>query len=156
MSLNIVLFEPEIPQNTGNIARTCAATSSRLHLIKPLGFSVSDKHLKRAGLDYWDLVDITYYDNFEEFKKTINNKNVFIATTKESRFYTDVKYTDECYIMFGKETKGLPDYIHKEFLNTRIKIPMIDNVHARSLNLANSVNIVMYEALRQIGFPNMI
>jgi tRNA (cytidine/uridine-2'-O-)-methyltransferase len=156
MSINIVLFEPEIPQNTGNIARTCAATGSNLHLIKPLGFSVSDKHLKRAGLDYWDLVNITYYDNFEEFKKTINNKNVFIATTKESRFYTDVKYTDECYIMFGKETKGLPDYIHKEFLDTRIKIPMIDNVHARSLNLANSVNIVMYEALRQLGFPDMI
>ncbi len=156
MSINIVLFEPEIPQNTGNIARTCAATGSNLHLIKPLGFSVSDKHLKRAGLDYWDLVNITYYDNFEEFKKTINNKNVFIATTKESRFYTDIKYTDECYIMFGKETKGLPDYIHKEFLDTRIKIPMIDNVHARSLNLANSVNIVMYEALRQLGFPDMI
>jgi len=156
MSINIVLFEPEIPQNTGNIARTCAATGSNLHLIKPLGFSVSDKHLKRAGLDYWELVNITYYDNFEEFKKTINNKNIFIATTKESRFYTDVKYTDECYIMFGKETKGLPDYIHKEFLDTRIKIPMIDNVHARSLNLANSVNIVMYEALRQLGFPDMI
>ncbi len=157
MSLNIVLFEPEIPQNTGNIARTCAATGSSLHLIKPLGFSVSDKYLKRAGLDYWDLVNITYYDNFEEFQRTINDKTVFIATTKErSRFYTDVKYMDDCYIMFGKETKGLPDYIHKEFLDTRIKIPMIDNVNARSLNLANSVNIVMYEALRQLGFPNMI
>lgn len=156
MSINIVLFEPEIPQNTGNIARTCAATGSNLHLIKPLGFSVSDKYLKRAGLDYWDLVNITYYDNFEEFKKSLNGRNVFISTTKESRFYTDVKYTDECYIMFGKETKGLPDYIHNEFLDTRIKIPMIDNIHARSLNLANSVNIVMYETLRQLSFPNMI
>lgn len=156
MSLNIVLFEPEIPQNTGNIARTCAATGSNLHLIKPLGFSVSDKYLKRAGLDYWSLVNISYHENFEEFKKAINNKPVFIATTKESRFYTDANYTDDCYIMFGKETKGLPDYIHNEYIDTRIKIPMIDNPHARSLNLANSVNIVMYEALRQLGFPDMI
>lgn len=156
MSINIVLFEPEIPQNTGNIARTCAATNSNLHLIKPLGFSVNDKYLKRAGLDYWNLVNITYHEDFEEFKKFIGNKPVFIATTKESRFYTDVVYEDECYIMFGKETAGLPDYIHNDYKDTRIKIPMIDNEHARSLNLANSVNIVMYEALRQIGFPYMI
>lgn len=156
MAINIVLFEPEIPQNTGNIARTCAATGSNLHLIKPLGFTVSDKHLKRAGLDYWDLVNITYHDNFEAFKKYINNKPVFIATTKESRIYTHVEYTDECYIMFGKETAGLPDYIHKEYNGTRIKIPMVNNTHARSLNLANSVNIIMYEALRQLGFPSLI
>ncbi|HAQ42141.1 MAG TPA: tRNA (uridine(34)/cytosine(34)/5-carboxymethylaminomethyluridine(34)-2'-O)-methyltransferase TrmL [Clostridiales bacterium] len=156
MSINVVLFEPEIPQNTGNIARTCAATGSNLHLIKPLGFSVSDKYLKRAGLDYWSLVNITYYENFEEFKETIKGKQVFISTTKESRFYTDVQYTDDCYIIFGKETAGLPDYVHQEFINNRIKIPMIDNEHARSLNLANSVNIVMYEALRQLGFPKMI
>lgn len=156
MSLNIVLFEPEIPQNTGNIARTCAATGSNLHLIKPLGFSVNDKYLKRAGLDYWSLVSITYYDNFEEFKKTTGNKKVFISTTKESRFYTDVTYSDGCYIIFGKETAGLPDYIHYEYIENRIKIPMIDNEHARSLNLANSVNIVMYEALRQLKFPQMI
>lgn len=156
MSLNIVLFEPEIPQNTGNIARTCAATGSNLHLIKPLGFSVNDKYLKRAGLDYWSLVKITYYNNFEEFKKTTGSNKVFISTTKESRFYTDVTYLDDCYIIFGKETAGLPDYIHKEYIGNRIKIPMIDNEHARSLNLANSVNIVMYEALRQLGFPQMI
>lgn len=156
MTLNIVLFEPEIPQNTGNIARTCAATGCNLHLIKPLGFSVSDKYLKRAGLDYWNLVNITYYDDFEKFKKIIGNEKVFIATTKESRYYTDVIYIDDCYIMFGKETKGLPDYIHNEYLDTRIKIPMIDNVHARSLNLANSANIIMYEALRQLGFPDMV
>lgn len=156
MAINIVLFEPEIPQNTGNIARTCAATGSNLHLIKPLGFSVSDKHLKRAGLDYWDLVNITYHDNFEAFKKHINNKPVFIATTKESRIYTHVEYTNECYIMFGKETAGLPDYIHNEYKGTRIKIPMVDNIHARSLNLANSVNIIIYEALRQLGFPGLI
>ncbi len=156
MSLNIVLFEPEIPQNTGNIARTCAATGSNLHLIKPLGFSVKDKYLKRAGLDYWNLVNIIYYDNFEDFVVNVKDKQVFISTTKESRFHTDVKFTDDCYIIFGKETSGLPDYIHEKFLNNRIKIPMIDNVNARSLNLANSVNIVMFEALRQLGFPNMI
>lgn len=156
MSLNIVLFEPEIPQNTGNIARTCAATGSNLHLIKPLGFSVQDKYLKRAGLDYWNLVNITYYENFEDFIVNVKNKDVFISTTKESRFYTDVKFSDDCYIIFGKETAGLPDRIYQEFLNNRIKIPMIDNVHARSLNLANSVNIVMYEALRQLRFPNLV
>ncbi len=156
MSINIVLFEPEIPQNTGNIARTCAATGSKLHLIKPLGFSVDDKHLKRAGLDYWNLVDITYYESFEEFKKTTGNHKVFISTTKESRFYTDAAYTKDCYIVFGKETAGLPDYIHEEYKKNRIKIPMIGQVKARSLNLANSVNIVIYEALRQLGFPQML
>jgi len=154
MALNIVLFEPEIPQNTGNIARTCAATGSKLHLIKPLGFSVSDKYLKRAGLDYWSLVDITYYENFEDFLSKVGDAEVFISTTKESRYYTDVKFTNDCYIMFGKETKGLPDYVHEKFKNTRIKIPMINNPHARSLNLANSVNIIMYEALRQLNFPD--
>lgn len=156
MSLNIVLFEPEIPQNTGNIARTCAATGSNLHLIKPLGFSLADKYLKRAGLDYWDLVDISIYENFEEFLSKVGGKKVFISTTKESRFYTDVTYTDDCFIMFGKETAGLPDRIHQEYKDSRIKIPMIDNVNARSLNLANSVNIVMYEALRQLGFKNLV
>ena len=156
MSINIVLFEPEIPQNTGNIARTCAATGSNLHLIKPLGFSVQDKYLKRAGLDYWSLVNITYYENFEEFMKKTRYKQIFISTTKESRIYTDVKYTDDCYILFGKETAGLPDNIHSTFKENRIKIPMINNEHARSLNLANSVNIVMYEALRQLGFPQMM
>ncbi len=156
MSLNIVLFEPEIPQNTGNIARTCAATGANLHLIKPLGFSVDDKYLKRAGLDYWNLVNINYYENFDCFLQKIGDAEVFIATTKESRVYTEVKYSKDCYIMFGKETKGLPNNIHEKFINTRIKIPMIDNPHARSLNLANSVNIVMYEALRQMGFPNLI
>lgn len=156
MSINIVLFEPEIPQNTGNIARTCAATGSNLHLIKPLGFSVNDKYLKRAGLDYWSLVNIKYYEDFNEFKETVKDKKVFISTTKESRFYTDVEYSDDCYIIFGKETAGLPGFVHQEFISNRIKIPMIDNEHARSLNLANSVNIILYEALRQIDFPQMI
>ncbi len=156
MSINVVLFEPEIPQNTGNVARTCAATGTNLHLIKPLGFSVNDKYLKRAGLDYWNLVNITYYENFDEFKETVKDNRVFISTTKESRFYTEVEYSKDCYIIFGKETAGLPDYIHQEYIANRIKIPMIDNEHARSLNLANSVNIVLFEALRQIGFPQMI
>jgi len=155
MSLNVVLFEPEIPQNTGNIARTCAATGTKLHLIRPLGFSINDKYLKRAGLDYWSSVEIVYYDNFEEFKKAVGSSKVYISTTKESRFYTDVTYTDGCYIIFGKETAGLPDYIHKEYMESRIKIPMVDKENIRSLNLANSVNIVLYEALRQLGFPQM-
>lgn len=155
MPLNIVLFEPEIPQNTGNIARTCAATGSNLHLIKPLGFSVSDKYLKRAGLDYWNLVNIKYYENIEELIETAGDEPIFFSTTKESKFYTNVQYSANCYIVFGKETAGLPDYIHKKYVDRRIKIPMIDNAHARSLNLANSVNIVMYEALRQLDFPNL-
>lgn len=156
MSINVVLFEPEIPQNTGNIARTCAATGSKLHLIKPLGFSVSDKQLKRAGLDYWDLVDITYYEDLDEFLTIHKNKVIFLSTTKSDNFYTDVEYVDDCFIIFGKETKGLPDSLHNMYHEGRIKIPMIDNEHARSLNLANSVNIVLYEALRQIKFPNLI
>lgn len=155
MALNVVLFEPEIPQNTGNIARTCAATGTNLHLIRPLGFSVDDKHLKRAGLDYWPLVSISYYNCIEELFETAKGHQVFLSTTKESRFYTDVKYDDECYIVFGKETAGLPAYVHEMYIDSRIKIPMVDDERARSLNLANSVNIVLYEALRQIGFPNL-
>ncbi|QSX06219.1 tRNA (uridine(34)/cytosine(34)/5-carboxymethylaminomethyluridine(34)-2'-O)-methyltransferase TrmL [Sedimentibacter sp. zth1] len=156
MSINIVMFEPEIPQNTGNIARTCAATGSKLHLIKPLGFSVSDKYLKRAGLDYWSLVDITYYEDLEDFLSKHSKKKIFLSTTHATKFYTEAKYEDECYIIFGKETKGLPDNLHDMYHENRIKIPMIDNEHARSLNLANSVNIVLFEALRQIRFPNLI
>ena len=156
MSINVVLFEPEIPQNTGNIARTCAATGSKLHLIKPLGFSVSDKQLKRAGLDYWDLVDITYYENLDEFLSINGKKDIYLSTTKADKFYTDCEYVDDCFIVFGKETKGLPEHLHNLYHENRIKIPMIENEHARSLNLANSVNIVLYEALRQIKFPNLI
>ncbi len=155
MPINIVLFEPEIPQNTGNIARTCAATGANLHLIKPLGFSVSDKYLKRAGLDYWNLVNIKYYENIEELLETVGQEKIFFATTKESRLYTAVEYSENCYIIFGKETAGLPDYIHRDYIDRRIRIPMIDNKHARSLNLANSVNIILYEALRQLNFPNL-
>ncbi len=156
MSINIVLFEPEIPQNTGNIARSCAATGSKLHLIKPLGFSISDKQLKRAGLDYWNLVDISYYEDLDEFLSINGNKQIFLSTTKASKFYSDVKYLNDCYIVFGKETKGLPESLHNLYHENRIKIPMIDNEQARSLNLSNSVNIVLYEALRQNNFYNLV
>ncbi len=154
--VNIVLFEPEIPQNTGNIARTCAATGSKLHLIKPLGFSVSDKHLKRAGLDYWDLVDITYYENLDEFLEINGDKDIFLSTTKATKYYSDITYKDDCFIVFGKETSGLPQKMHDLYAEGRIKIPMIDNEAARSLNLSNSVNIILFEVLRQLKFPNLL
>lgn len=154
MTLNIVLVEPEIPQNTGNIARTCALTETKLHLIKPLGFSVDDKHLKRAGLDYWNLVDISYYDSLEELTLKHNRESFFYATTKGKNIYTDMKYFDNCFIVFGKETKGLPiDLLSKNWDRT-IRIPMKKGI-PRSLNLANSVNIVLFEGLRQIGFPGL-
>jgi len=153
LSLNIVLVEPEIPQNTGNIARTCAATGSRLHLVKPLGFSVDDKHLKRAGLDYWGLVNIYYYDSFAELKSRYSDGLFFYSTTKAKKKYTEVIYKENCFIVFGKETAGLPKLLLEENKEFCIRVPMINN--ARSLNLANSVAIVAYEALRQIGFPGM-
>ncbi|MBS4537787.1 tRNA (uridine(34)/cytosine(34)/5-carboxymethylaminomethyluridine(34)-2'-O)-methyltransferase TrmL [Clostridium sp. D2Q-11] len=156
MAINIVLMEPEIPQNTGNIARTCAATGSSLHLIRPLGFSLDSKHLKRAGLDYWDLLDVHYYDSYEELIEKVGQNKVFYATTKADHSYTDMEFNDDCYIIFGKETKGIPEEILNENKETCLRIPMINNKNARSLNLANSVNIIVYEALRQIDFPNMI
>lgn len=156
MAINIVLFEPEIPPNTGNIARTCAATGTSLHLIKPLGFSIDDKHLKRAGLDYWDLVDLHVYENIYELFHTYKDAKFFFATTKAQKFYTDVKYDEECFIVFGKETAGLPKEILMKNMDTCIKIPMVENERARSLNLANSVNIILYEALRQTGFTNLV
>ncbi|MGO1652171.1 tRNA (uridine(34)/cytosine(34)/5-carboxymethylaminomethyluridine(34)-2'-O)-methyltransferase TrmL [Senegalia sp. (in: firmicutes)] len=155
MSINIVLMEPEIPQNTGNIARTCAATGSKLHLIRPLGFSLDSKHLKRAGLDYWNLLDVYYYDSFEEFKEKNDSNNFFYATTKSQKSYADMKFNENCFLIFGKETKGIPEDILNENKEKIMRIPMIKNENARSLNLSNSVNIVVYEALRQIGFPNM-
>lgn len=153
MSLNIVLVEPEIPQNTGNIARTCAATGSRLHLVKPLGFSVDDKHLKRAGLDYWSMVNIYYYDSFAELKSQYSDGLFFYSTTKAKKRYTEAVYKENCFIVFGKETAGLPKLLLEENKEFCIRVPMIND--ARSLNLANSVAIVAYEALRQIGFPGM-
>lgn len=154
--MNIVLFEPEIPPNTGNIARTCAATGSRLHLIKPLGFSIDDKHLKRAGLDYWNLVDIYLYENIDELLNKYPEALFFFATTKAKKFYTEVHYEDECFLVFGKETAGLPKEILMKHADKCIKIPMIEDVQARSLNLANSANIILYEVLRQTGFKNLI
>jgi len=148
-----VLVEPEIPQNTGNIARTCAATGCKLHLVKPLGFSVDDKHLKRAGLDYWSLVDIHYYDSFEELQQQYSDKLYYFSTTKGKKRYTEVTYERDCFLVFGKETAGLPKPLLEKNAEYCIRVPMINE--ARSLNLSNSVAIVVYEALRQIGFPGL-
>lgn len=153
MLVHIVLVEPEIPQNTGNIARTCAATGVNLHLVKPLGFSTDDRYLKRAGLDYWHLVHIEYHENFSELRAKYPGKNFYYATTKGSRFYSEVKYTNDDFLVFGPETRGLPKELLAANAPYCIKIPMRDE--ARSLNLSNSVAIVVYEALRQLGFPNL-
>lgn len=156
MALNVVLVEPEIPQNTGNIIRTCANTGAMLHLVRPLGFSLSDKYLKRSGLDYFDIADISYYNCFEELKDKFKDKQFFYSTTKGKNRYTEVNYSDGCFLVFGKETRGLsPDLIEKNLEHT-IRIPMIDNENARCLNLSNSVAIVAYEALRQLEFFDMI
>ncbi len=153
MDLHVVLVEPEIPQNAGNIARTCAATGAHLHLVKPLGFSVEDKYLKRAGLDYWHMVDIHYYDNLKHFFEVNKNGHFFYATTKAVNTYSDVKYPDSCYLVFGKETAGLPEELLKENKDSCTRIPMIEG--ARSLNLSNSVAIIVYEVLRQKGFESL-
>lgn len=154
MALHIVLVEPEIPSNTGNIARTCALTGTVLHLVRPLGFSVDDKHLKRAGLDYWHLVEIHYYDSLSELLEKYPNGSFYYATTKGKYKYTDMKYSDESFFVFGKETKGLPKEVIEANYEKTIRIPMKTNI-ARSLNLANSANIILYEALRQLEFPNI-
>jgi tRNA (cytidine/uridine-2'-O-)-methyltransferase len=154
MPLNIVLVEPEIPHNTGNIARTCALTGTILHLVKPLGFSVDDKHLKRAGLDYWHLVEIHYYDNFFQVLERYPNNDFYYATTKTNNAYTDVKYKDGSFLVFGKETKGLSKEILNNNWDKTIKIPMKKDI-LRSLNLSNSVNIILFEALRQLNFPSL-
>lgn len=155
MSLNIVLVEPEIPQNTGNIIRSCAATGTTLHLVRPLGFCMDDKYLKRAGLDYWDLVEIKYYDSFDEVREQNPDAKFFYSTTKAKQTHSDVKYEENSFIVFGKETKGLPESLIMDNLETSIRIPMVDIEKARSLNLSNSVAIVLFEALRQIGYPNL-
>ena len=151
--LNIVLVEPEIPMNTGNIARTCAATRSRLHLIKPLGFGISDKAVKRAGLDYWHMVDIRVYENLDYFLRENPGAELWLATTKAPRDYTQATFQDECYLVFGKETAGLPLEFRQANWDRCIRIPMRPD--ARSLNLANSVAVLTYEALRQLGFPEL-
>lgn len=151
--LNIVLVEPEIPQNTGNIARTCAATNSVLHLVGPLGFSLEDKYLKRAGLDYWHLVDIRYYENYAEFEEKNPSADKYFLTTKAKKCYTDVTYGPNSYLVFGKETAGLPMQLLQANWERCVRIPMSDE--ARSLNLSNSVAIVVYEALRQLKFEGL-
>ena len=152
--MNIVLLEPEIPQNAGNIARTCAVTKSTLHLIKPLGFSVENKYLKRAGLDYWNLLDIYYYDNFDDFLKKNKYPVIFMATTKSKKLYTDVQYQQNDYIMFGKESAGIPEEILLQYPQTSVRIPMFEQ--ARSLNLSNAVAVVLYEALRPQNFDGLL
>mgnify|MGYP002524810035 FL=1 len=151
--VNIVLVEPEIPQNTGNIARTCAATRSRLHLIEPLGFSISEKAVKRAGLDYWSMVDITTYPSLDAFFAAHPHPDLWLATTKAPRDYTRARFRPDCWLFFGKETVGLPENFRRKYYDRCIRIPMRPD--ARSLNLANSVAVLTYEALRQQGFPEL-
>lgn len=151
--MNIVLVEPEIPQNTGNIARTCAAIGTALHLIGPLGFNLDDKYLKRAGLDYWNLVNISIYENLPDFYSKNQECKCLYATTKAPRMYTEVRYEKDVYLVFGKETRGLPEALIKSQYERCIRIPMVEG--ARSLNLSNSVAIVAYEALRQTGFEGL-
>ena len=148
------MVEPEIPANTGNVARTCAATGARLHLVKPLGFSVSDKHLKRAGLDYWNLLDITYYENLDDFFKKTKGGKYYYFSTKALNRHTDAEYEDNCYLVFGKETRGLPESLLVKNKENTIRIPMIEE--ARSLNLSNSVAIAAYEVLRQWDYPELL
>ena len=148
--INIVMVEPEIPQNTGNVARTCAATGARMHLVGPMGFAIDDKKLKRAGLDYWHLLDITYYENLEEFFSK-NQGNFYFFSTKAPHKHTDIQYPDGCYLLFGKETAGLPEKLLHDHPDTTVRIPMISE--ARSLNLSNSVAIGVYEVLRQWDYP---
>lgn len=148
---NIVLVEPEIPQNTGNIARTCACTNTALHLVRPLGFEISDKTVKRAGLDYWDKVNIIYYDSLEDFFEKNKGGSFFYLTTKSKKVYSSISYPDNAFFLFGKETKGLPEKLIFDNPETSVTIPMNENV--RSLNLSNSVCIMLYEALRQKDFP---
>lgn len=152
--LHIVLVEPEIPGNTGNISRLCAATGCELHLVKPLGFSVDDRYLKRAGLDYWHLVTVHYHENFNEVVEKYHGHNFYYNTTKANRCYSEVSYQDEDMLVFGRETAGLPEELLAANRETSIRIPMVDG--ARSLNLSNAVAIVTYEALRQLGTPGLL
>ena len=151
--INIVMVEPEIPQNTGNVARTCAATGARLHLVGPMGFKIDDKKLKRAGLDYWHYLDITYYDNLQDFFEQNADGNFFFYTTKGRHTHSDVTYPDNCYLLFGKETKGLPEELLIKNPERCVRIPMQGEI--RSLNLSNSVAIAVYEALRQWNYPTL-
>lgn len=154
MELNIVMVEPEIPQNTGNVARTCAATGARLHLVGPMGFTPDDKKLKRAGLDYWHLLDITYYDSLSDFFEKNKDGKFFYFSTKAQNRHTDVSYPEKVYLVFGKETAGLPEKLLFDNAKSCVRIPMIDE--ARSLNLSNAVAIGVYEVLRQWDYPELL
>ena len=151
--MNIVLLEPEMPANTGNIGRTCVATNSRLHLIEPLGFKLNEKMLKRAGLDYWDKLDVTVYSDYQDFLDKNPGAKIYMATTKAHKVYTEPEYEPDCYIMFGKESAGIPEEILLDNQENCVRIPMWGDI--RSLNLSNSVSIVLYEALRQNGIEKM-
>lgn len=151
--MHIVLVEPEIPANTGNIARTCAATGTILHLVRPLGFSTDDRYLKRAGLDYWHLVEIHYHNNFEELHRLYPENRFYFATTKGGHTYTEMRYNANDFLVFGKETRGLPEELLARHPESCIRVPMLNE--ARSLNLANSVAVILYEALRQLNFLNL-
>ena len=151
--MNIILHQPEIPANTGNIGRTCVATGTRLHLIEPLGFRLNEKSIKRAGMDYWEHLDVTRYINFEDFLEKNPGAKIYMATTKGQHVYTEVNYEPDCYIMFGKESAGIPEEILVKNPDTCIRIPMLSEI--RSLNLSNSVAVVLYEALRQNHFSSM-
>ncbi len=155
-TLNIVLVEPEIPQNTGNIARTCAATGTRLHIIEPMGFKIDDRKLKRAGLDYWHLLDITYYKSLDDFFEKNEGGEYRFFTTKAQHRHTDVEYHDDVFLFFGKETKGLPEQLLFDNPEKCVRIPMINDSSARSLNLSNSVAIAVYEVLRQWNYPDLL
>jgi tRNA (cytidine/uridine-2'-O-)-methyltransferase len=151
--LNIILLEPEIPANTGNIGRTCVATGTRLHLIEPMGFRINEKQIKRAGLDYWKDLDVTIYDSYNDFLAANNNPKIYMATTKAVKSYTQIRYEPDCFLMFGKESAGIPEELLLANKENCIRIPMVGDI--RSLNLGNSVAIILYEALRQNGFPGM-
>lgn len=152
--INIVLVEPEIPQNTGNVARTCAATGAALHLVKPLGFAIDDRKLKRAGLDYWHELNITYYDSLDDFIEKHKGDELYYFTTKAPRAYTEVSYPDDVYLLFGKETAGLPEALTTQHLDRCVRLPMRENL--RSLNLSNTVAVAVYEALRQTDFAGLV
>ena len=152
-TLNIVLHEPEIPANTGNIGRTCVATGTRLHLIEPLGFSLSEKALKRAGMDYWKDLDVTTYLDYEDFLERNPGAKIYYATTKAPQTYADVKYEDDCFIMFGKESAGIPEELLRDNQETCVRIPMLGET--RSLNLSNSVAIILYEAFRPVSYTHL-
>ena len=151
--MNIVLYEPEMPANTGNIGRTCVATNTRLHLIEPLGFKINEKQLKRAGLDYWERLDVRTYCDFNDFLDKNLGAKLYMATTKAPKMYTEVNYEPDCYLMFGKESAGIPEEVLVKYQETCVRIPMWGEI--RSLNLSNSVAIMLYEALRQNGFPGL-